>query len=174
MSWNHEEEEDSGRARIHIWSPGREGRRSEEEVLHYAPGQQGADSLYLTTLRSPAPMVFLERTVSLPRIFSPESQCGPAEREKRPGQVPAVSEGRFPPSLSAPPPRAGTDQEAGTLPLPGLKKVVQGLGQRRGVCSEFSPGIPFMCRKVEMRLACTATRFPPTPAEGQKCLDGVE
>lgn len=43
--------------------------------------------------------------------------------------------------------------------------MVQGLGQRRGACSEFSPGIPFMWRKVEMRLACTATRLPPTPAE---------
>lgn len=69
---------------------------------HYAPGQQVADSLYLTTLRSPAPMASPERTVSLPRIYSPESQCGPAEREKRPSQVPAVSEGRFPPSLLAP------------------------------------------------------------------------
>lgn len=49
--------------------------------------------------------------------------------------------------------------------LPGLKKVVHGLGQRRGVGSEFSPGMPFMWRKVEMRLACTATRLPPTPAE---------
>lgn len=51
------------------------------------------------------------------------------------------------------------------LCLPGLKKVVHGLGQRRGVGSEFSPGMPFMWRKVEMRLACTATRLPPTPAE---------
>lgn len=80
------------------------------------------------------------------------------------------------------PPRAGRDShltlpqgwkglEARTLPLPGLKKVVQGLGQRRGACSEFSPGIPFMCRKVEMRLACTATRLPPTPVERQMPLD---
>lgn len=53
----------------------------------------------------------------------------------------------------------------GTLALPGLKKVVQGLGHRRGACSEFSPGVPFMWRKVEMRLACTATRLPPTPVE---------
>lgn len=49
--------------------------------------------------------------------------------------------------------------------------MVQGLGQRRGACSEFSPGIPFMWRKVEMRLACTATRLPPTPAETYKTLD---
>lgn len=61
--------------------------------------------------------------------------------------------------------------EPGNLLLPGLKKVVQGLGQRRGACSEFSPGIPFMCRKVEMRLACTATRLPPTPAETDTGLD---
>lgn len=59
----------------------------------------------------------------------------------------------------------------GTLPVPGLKKVVQGLGQRRGACPEFSPGMPFMWRKVEMRLACTATRLPPTPAEAQRTLD---
>lgn len=49
--------------------------------------------------------------------------------------------------------------------------MVHGLGQRRGACSEFSPGIPFMWRKVEMRLACTATRLPPTPAERHKTLD---
>lgn len=49
--------------------------------------------------------------------------------------------------------------------------MVQGLGQRRGACSEFSPGIPFMCRKVEMRLACTATRLPPTPAGAHRGLD---
>lgn len=41
-------------------------------------------------------------------------------------------------------------------------------GAWRGTCSEFSPGIPFMWRNVEMRLACTATRLPPTPAETHK------
>lgn len=46
--------------------------------------------------------------------------------------------------------------------------MVQGLGQRRGTCSEVSPGIPFMWRKVEMRLACTATRLPPTPTETKR------
>lgn len=50
--------------------------------------------------------------------------------------------------------------------------MVQGLGQRRGACSEFSPGIPFMWRKVEMRLACTATRLPPTPAETEDLRHG--
>lgn len=52
--------------------------------------------------------------------------------------------------------------------------MVQGLGQRRGACSEFSPGIPFMWRKVEMRLACTATRLPPTPAETKDLRHGGE
>lgn len=58
-------------------------------------------------------------------------------------------------------------------PLPGLKKVVQGLGQRRGACPEFSPGSPFMCRKVEMRLACTATRLPPTPGGTHRVRQGL-
>lgn len=31
VSWNHEEKEDSGRARIHIWGQGTEVGRSEEE-----------------------------------------------------------------------------------------------------------------------------------------------
>lgn len=31
MSWGHKQEEDSGRARIHIWDQGTEGGRSEEE-----------------------------------------------------------------------------------------------------------------------------------------------
>lgn len=48
-----------------------------------------------------------------------------------------------------------------TLALPGLKKVVQGLGHG-GACSEFSPGGPAsVWRKVEMRLACTATQIAP-------------
>lgn len=46
---------------------------------------------------------------------------------------------------------------------PELKKVLQGLGHLRGATSELSPGTPLMWRYVEMRLAWTATRLPPTP-----------
>lgn len=140
-------------------SPG-PGRPFSQGTPHYAPGQRGC---LCSPRRGPQPPW-------RPRK-GPSSCLGSAlQREgdllllgvSRPQLVLRGS------SLSAAPSRAGRDWEAGTLPLPGLKKVVQGLGQRRGACSEFSPGIPFMCRKVEMRLACTATRLPPTPAERQK------
>lgn len=55
VSWNHEEEEDPGRARIHIWSPGREGMRGLEEdtclvpfkVRRYHTTPQGSTQLPL-------------------------------------------------------------------------------------------------------------------------------
>jgi len=54
--------------------------------------------------------------------------------------------------------------------LPELQKVLQGVGHLRGAVAELSPGIPPMCRYVEMRLACTATRLPPTPADKERAV----
>jgi hypothetical protein len=47
-------------------------------------------------------------------------------------------------------------------PLP--KNVLQGLAHPWIASSGNTPGLDFMCREVERRLDCTATKLPPTPA----------
>ena len=64
--------------------------------------------------------------------------------------------------------KAATNGSCNDRPL--LKKTCTGLGQPCTASSGRTPGWDFRCSDVDRRLACTATRLPPTPVNHtEKC-----
>lgn len=96
VSWNHEQEEDPGRARIHIWDRGREGVRRKpgprrflsQEVPCYTPGKQTC--LCFSIPRSPAPRVSQKGELSCLGRALYRSWCSPAKKEDLCIQAPAA------------------------------------------------------------------------------------